>query len=130
LTVIDTEIDVNHQRVGTHVAVDNFVILCIFHDLEDFTDSPVNVGTRAPDENGIFSSTFTTFGTEFDYQCLISTSDPLKPDIKKGGRCRKMGTYVFRVAPFEPMIALCQRFSTTMLWLLTSAASFANASKT
>ena len=66
MTVADTEMDVNHQRVGTHVAVHNFVIFCVFHDFKDFADSPVNVGTCASDENGIFCSTFTRFGAKFN----------------------------------------------------------------
>ena len=58
-----------------YVAVDNFIVLCILDDLEDFPDSSINLRAGTTNEDGILGCRVAGFGTHFDRKGLVFTDN-------------------------------------------------------
>lgn len=59
----------------THIAINNFIILGIFDDLQYFFDYPVDLGADTTDNNNVLAHLICCFCTNFDGECCVLSNE-------------------------------------------------------
>lgn len=83
-------LDVQRIRCGviTNVAVNDFIVLRVLDNLEDFLARAGNVRTRTANKNGVLSRRFPSFASEFDRKSLVLADDSV---IRSEAICKEKG---------------------------------------
>jgi hypothetical protein len=70
------------NKIKTHIAVDNFIILSIFNDLANFFDSPIDISAYTTNEDRFLSRVFPGICAKLDNKRLVFSDDTIEGPLE------------------------------------------------